>query len=82
MDVLLSPAGLLWLVGSLAAATLLFGTMHRRRSRLTEVLRQRVDEQQTASGFAAHSRVSSDGRGKTMPSARPESTSSDPGRSR
>ena len=42
-DSILTPANMLWLVAAVIAATLLFGSIKRRRSRLTESLREYVD---------------------------------------
>ena len=42
-ETLFSTQTLLWLAGSAAAALLLFGSINRRRSRLTETLREYVD---------------------------------------
>ncbi len=45
---LLTPANLLWFVGSFVALTLLFGSMNMRRSKLTDVLRKYVERKQSA----------------------------------
>ncbi len=41
-----TPATLLWVVAVLIAVSLLFGSINRRRVRLTESLRDYVDETQ------------------------------------
>jgi len=73
LDALLSPAGLLWLAASFVAATLLFGSINRRRGRLTDALRQYVDEKQPAAAAPA--------RPNTSPpaDANPVAPSPDPG---
>ncbi len=45
-EVLFSPTTLLWLVVSVVAAAILFGSINRRRSRLTGTLRDYVDRSQ------------------------------------
>ncbi len=45
-ETLFSPTTLLWLVVSAMAAVVLFGSINRRRSRLTETLRDYVDQKQ------------------------------------
>ena len=45
-ETLFSPTTVLWLVVSATAASLLFGSINRRRSRLTETLREYVDRNQ------------------------------------
>ena len=45
-ETLFSPTTLLWLIVSLAAAAILFGSINRRRSRLTDALRGYVDRNQ------------------------------------
>jgi heme exporter protein D len=42
----LEATTLLWLAVSLTAAAILFGSVNRRRSRLTESLREHVDRNQ------------------------------------
>jgi len=41
-----SPLTLLWLAAAAIAALILFGSMHRRKSGLTDSLRQYVDQSQ------------------------------------
>ena len=48
-ELLFTPSTLLWLVVSLTAAAILFGSINRRRSRLTDSLREYVDRHQAAS---------------------------------
>jgi hypothetical protein len=43
---LFSPTTWLWLVAAVASATLLFGSMNRRRTRLTVTLRDYVEQNQ------------------------------------
>lgn len=50
---LFSTQTLLWLAGSAVAALLLFGSINRRRSRLTETLREYVDQNQEPADSAA-----------------------------
>ena len=45
-ETLFSTQTLLWLAGSAVAAVLLFGSINRRRSRLTDTLREYVDQNQ------------------------------------
>ena len=47
---ILSPSLLLWLAGVLLAAILLLSLMNRRRTKLTESLRDFVDQSKTPSG--------------------------------
>ncbi|MFK8114778.1 MAG: hypothetical protein AB8B91_21430 [Rubripirellula sp.] len=47
---LFSSGTLLWLVGSFIVFSLLFGAINRRRTKLTESLREFVDQTQTANG--------------------------------
>jgi hypothetical protein len=42
-DSILTPAAILWIIAVVIAATLLFGSINRRRSRLTDTLRNYVD---------------------------------------
>ncbi len=39
-----TPATILWFIAALVAATLVFGAINRRRGRLTESLKEYVDE--------------------------------------
>ena len=48
-ETLFSGQALLWAAASVVAALLLFGSMNRRRSRLTESLRDFVDKNQQQS---------------------------------
>jgi hypothetical protein len=43
---ILAPSTLLWLAGAGTAGVILFGSINRRRSRLTEALRDYVDQNQ------------------------------------
>ncbi len=43
-DSVLTPATILWVITALIAATLLFGSINRRRTKLTETLRDYVDQ--------------------------------------
>jgi hypothetical protein len=43
---LFSPTPWLWLVAAVASAAILFGSMNRRRTRLTESLRDYVEQNQ------------------------------------
>ena len=47
-ETLISPTTLLWLVVSAIAVAILIGSINRRRSRLTETLRDYVDRNQEA----------------------------------
>lgn len=49
-ETLFSATTLLWIVVSLIAAALLIGSINRRRSRLTESLRDYVDQNQNGQG--------------------------------
>ncbi len=46
VETLFSPTTLLWLVVSAIAVAILFGSINRRRSRLTETLQDYVDRHQ------------------------------------
>ena len=46
LEDLFSPTVLLWLIASAMAVVILLGSIHRRRTRLTETLREYVDRQQ------------------------------------
>jgi beta-lactamase regulating signal transducer with metallopeptidase domain len=46
VETLFSPTTLLWLVGAAIAVAILIGSINRRRSRLTETLRDYVDRNQ------------------------------------
>jgi hypothetical protein len=46
VETLFSPTTLLWLAVSAIAVATLFGSIHRRRSRLTDTLHDYVDRQQ------------------------------------
>ncbi|WP_145174859.1 hypothetical protein [Rubripirellula lacrimiformis] len=48
VESLFAPNTILWLVGSAMAAAILFGSLNRRRNRLTDSLREYVDENQPA----------------------------------
>jgi hypothetical protein len=50
---LFSPTTLLWFVAAVACTAALFGSMNRRRSRLTESLREYVDHNQPKSKASA-----------------------------
>jgi hypothetical protein len=43
-ETLFSPTTWLWLVAAVASAAVLFGSMNRRRTRLTETLRDYVQQ--------------------------------------
>jgi hypothetical protein len=45
-ETLFSPTTWLWLVAAVASAAVLFGSMNRRRTRLTETLRDYVQQNQ------------------------------------
>ena len=47
VETLFSAPSLLWLVISVFAVAILFGSINRRRSRLTETLRDYVDRHET-----------------------------------
>ena len=42
-----TPATILWFIAALIAATLLFGAINRRRGRLTDSLKEYVDQNKT-----------------------------------
>ncbi len=46
VEALFSPTTMLWLVVSVMAVAILFGSINRRRSRLTETLQDYVDRHQ------------------------------------
>jgi hypothetical protein len=46
-DSILTPANILWLISAVIAATLLFGSINRRRSKLTNTLKAYVDRNAT-----------------------------------
>ncbi len=55
---ILTPANILWLVAALIAAIFVFGSINRRRQRLTDTLRQYVDENKFAGdGTASKSKA-------------------------
>lgn len=51
-ETLVSPTAILWLVVSVMAAAVLFGSINRRRSRLTDSLREFVAKKQGGSASA------------------------------
>ena len=52
-ETIVSPAAMLWLVAAVIAATLLFGSINRRRNRLTDSLKQYVDRNAIDKGSAS-----------------------------
>ena len=52
-ETLFSAMNILWFVVSVIAATLLVGSIHRRRSRLTQSLRNYVDQNQDGGGVVS-----------------------------